>query len=81
MNINLAIAERARAGESLTAAEIDELGTADILSLGMLADEVRRTRVGDTVTYSRVVELAGAPTTHDAQGAEVRLTELPADYF
>ena len=63
MNINLAIAERARAGEALTAAEIDELGTADILSLGMLADEVRRQRVGDTVTYSRVIEL-------DAQGAQ-----------
>ena len=55
MNINLAIAERARAGEALTAAEIDELGTADILSLGMLADEVRRARVGDSVTYSRGV--------------------------
>ena len=27
----------------------------------MLADEVRRARVGDTVTYSRVVELAQVP--------------------
>ena len=41
MNINLAIAERARAGDALTVAEIDELGGSDILSLGMLADEVR----------------------------------------
>ena len=78
MNINLAIAERARAGEALTAAEIDELGSADILSLGMLADEVRRARVGDTVTYSRVIELAsGAKSASSALGAEMRLSSLP----
>ena len=63
MNINLAIVERAKAGAALTAAELDELATADVLSLGMLADEVRRARVGDTVTY--------------AQDAESRLTTLP----
>ena len=56
MDINLAIADRARAGETLTAAELDELASADLLSLGMLADEVRRSRVGDTVTYVRVFE-------------------------
>ena len=78
MNINLAIAERARAGEALTAAEIDELGSADILSLGMLADEVRRARVGDTVTYSRVIELAsGAKGASSALGAEMRISSLP----
>ena len=64
MNINQAIAARARAGEPLTAAELDELAAADVLSLGMLADEVRRLRTGDTVTYSR--------------DAETRLTALPA---
>ena len=63
MNIDHAIVERARAGEALTAAELDELATADLLSLGMLADEVRRARVGDTVSY--------------AQDAESRLTTLP----
>ena len=63
MEINLAIAERARAGELLTAAELDELAATDVLSLGMLADEVRRARVGDTVTYIR--------------DAETRLTALP----
>ena len=63
MTINLAIVERAKAGEPLTAAELDELAAADVLSLGMLADEVRRLRVGDTVTYSR--------------DAETRLTRLP----
>jgi hypothetical protein len=78
VNINLAIAERARAGEALTAAEIDELATADILSLGMLADEVRRQRVGESVTFTRVLELQGAHGAQGAQGAEVRLTSLPA---
>lgn len=63
MNINLAIAERAKAGERLTAAELDELASCDVLSLGMLADEVRRARVGGTVTYTR--------------DAESRLTSLP----
>ena len=64
MNINSAIVERAKAGAALTAAELDELATADVLSLGMLADEVRRSRVGETVTYTR--------------DAESRLTTLPA---
>lgn len=63
MNINLAIVERAQAGALLTAAELDELADADVLSLGMLADEVRRSRFGDTVTYTR--------------DAETRLSELP----
>jgi 2-iminoacetate synthase ThiH len=62
--VNLAIVERAKAGAPLTAAELDELAAADVLSLGMLADEVRRLRVGDTVTYSR--------------DAETRMTVLPA---
>jgi hypothetical protein len=80
VNINLAIAERARAGATLTVAEIDELGTSDILSLGMLADEVRRARVSDSVTYVRVVELGGAQGAQGAQGAELRLTTLPATF-
>lgn len=78
MNINTAIADRARANEALTAAEIDELASADILSLGMLADEVRRARVGDSVTFVRVVEAAGASGAAGAEGAEVRISTLPA---
>jgi aminodeoxyfutalosine synthase len=78
VNINLAIAERARAGAALTAAEIDELGSSDILSLGMLADEVRRARVGDSVTFNRVLELSGASSASVASGAEVRIAQLPA---
>lgn len=71
--MNLAIAERAKAGEPLTAAELDELATADILSLGMLADEVRRARVGDTVTFARDAEtrLAALPGTLDAAVAAI----------
>jgi hypothetical protein len=80
VNINLAIAERARNGEALTVAEIDELGSSDILSLGMLADEVRRARVGGDVTYTRVLELTGAGGAGQAAGAgaEMRIATLPA---
>lgn len=74
MTINLAIAERAKAGERLTAAELDELGEADVLSLGMLADEVRRARVGATVTYVRDAEsrLSALPDTLPAALDAVR---------
>lgn len=80
MNINSSIAERARANEPLTAAELDELAAADILSLGMLADEVRRARVGDVVTFVRVSEWAGKAGRAGAAGeaGEVRLSTLPA---
>lgn len=84
MNINLAIADRARAGELLTAAELDELWAADLLSLGMLAEEVRRTRVGEAVSFTRVIELGGASEAlgalgaSGASGAEMRLPTLPA---
>ncbi|MDP3718140.1 MAG: hypothetical protein Q8T13_10290 [Acidobacteriota bacterium] len=75
MTINSAIADRARANQPLSAAELDELASADILSLGMLADEVRRARVGDSVTFVRVVEIQGAS---GAKGAEVRITDTAA---
>jgi len=78
VNINLAIAERARAGEPLSVAEIDELGSSDVLSLGMLADEIRRARVGEEVTFVRVLELAAAEGAVGAEGAEVRISHLPA---
>lgn len=57
IDINSAIASRAMAGEALTEAELDELDGADVLSLGMLADDVRRSRVGGTVSYTRVIEV------------------------
>ena len=72
--MNAVIELRCRAGEPLTAAEIDELAAADVLSLGMLADEVRRARVGDTVTYVRDAEtrLGTLPATLDEAIAVVR---------
>jgi CofH/MqnC C-terminal region len=54
---------------------------ADILSLGMAADEARRARGGSVATYLRVHMLtaadavAGTPVPREA--SEVRLTELP----
>ncbi|MDP2053000.1 MAG: hypothetical protein Q8L75_05155, partial [Acidobacteriota bacterium] len=62
-------------------AELDELASADILSLGMLADEVRRARVGDSVTFVRVVEIqgaSGAKGAYGAKGAEVRIADTAA---
>lgn len=77
--MNLAIEARAKAGELLTAAELDELAATDVLSLGMLADDVRRARWGDSVTFTRVRELTGASDHAPVQsGAEVRMGHLPA---
>jgi aminodeoxyfutalosine synthase len=73
VNLNSAIAERAKAGEVLTAAELDELGTVDVLTLGMLADEVRRARIGDAVTFTRVTDVPGTTV----EGAEFRIATLP----
>jgi aminodeoxyfutalosine synthase len=77
MEINLAIAGRARAGMDLTAAEIDELATADVLSLGMLADEVRRAKVGDRVTFVRVHDWKPGDTGVPEAATEVRLSAIP----
>jgi CofH/MqnC C-terminal region len=81
--VNAAIEQRCRAGEQLTAAEIDELAAADLLSLGMLADDVRRARVGDTVTYVRDAEtrLSALPPTLDEAVAAVRDAETGAAGF
>lgn len=83
MEINTAIVERAHAGAVLTEAELLELDAVDVLSLGMLADEVRRARVGHAVTYARVLAagaegLSGdeAATAAIATSHEVRLTTL-----
>ncbi len=78
--INTAIAERARAGASLTEAELAELDAVDVLSLGMLADEVRRVRAGIEVTYARVLEVrpsaaASVPAEQAAQADEIRVSE------
>ena len=57
IDINAAITSRAMAGETLGQAELEELDGVDVLSLGMLADDVRRSRVGDTVSYTRVIDV------------------------
>jgi len=46
--------ERVNAGDNLAVAEITELASADILSVGMLADALRRRLRGTQVTYVRV---------------------------
>ncbi len=75
--INAAIAERAKAGEILTAAELDELATVDLLTLGMLADEVRRARFGDAVTFTRVLDLSSGADAAGVSGVEIRIAKLP----
>lgn len=79
MQINSAIADRALAGEPLVEAELVELESADVLSLGMLADEVRRARVGTAVSFGRVHVLkSGAAPQAPAAAIEVRLTGAPS---
>jgi len=78
VEINHAVAGRARAGDVLTDADLAELDALDVLLLGMLADEVRRARVGAEVTYARVFEPAAEIdlerlTALAAAGVEIRL--------
>ena len=85
MEIDAAVAARARTGAALDQDDLHSLDAADVLSLGMLGDEVRRARVGDAVSYARVLEVGGAglPDDERTSGAldaadEVRLTMLPS---
>lgn len=78
LEISERLAARARAGDVLTDAELHELNRADVLSLGMLADEVRRARAGAGVSYTRVYEPTDDATpdvvaTLAASGVELRL--------
>jgi hypothetical protein len=75
--------DRINRGDRLTPKEVRELATtADILSLGMLADTLRR-RLHDTrVTFLRVAEFAfdrAGAANIPAAAREVRLTGSPAD--
>ncbi len=76
-----ALSDRVRAGEPLTADDLIALAdTRDVVRLGALADERRRRRRGDRVTYVRVLEIAstGADLGPGASGAgEIRLTGCP----
>jgi len=77
-----AIAAKVSAGERLTESDaLDLASTADIIGLGMLADEARRRRHGDRVTFLRVshvtwADAASALPFPDATG-EVRLEGTP----
>ena len=74
--------ERVTAGRNLTAPEISELGAAaDILSLGMLADVVRRRIHDSQITYLRVAPCAfDQPDvgTIPSGAREVRIVGTPA---
>lgn len=59
IDINPELAARVRAGEPPARAELEALDGADVLSLGMLADEVRRARVGREVRFVRVLRIGG----------------------
>lgn len=77
-----ALIEAARAGQRLDEADVRALAAVtDILSVGALADDVRRARHGDATTFVRVHELAGsgdAWTPPPAAAREVRVTVKPA---
>jgi hypothetical protein len=66
IELDAAVAERARNGWPLTEADLVTLDRADVLSLGMLGDEIRRARVGNTVSYTRVLEVDLTDTVSDA---------------
>jgi aminodeoxyfutalosine synthase len=74
--------ERVAAGERLSADEVRDLATTpNILSLGMLADVVRRRLHGNRTTFLRVAECAlDAPALDPAQvkAQEIRITGSPA---
>jgi aminodeoxyfutalosine synthase len=74
--------EQVTAGGHLTAPELAEIAAApDILSLGMLADVVRRRIHGTQITYLRVAECACDQLDVDAIPAsarEVRIVGVPA---
>lgn len=76
--------DRINRGERLTADEIRELSvTPDILSLGMLADTVRRRLHESRATFLRVAEIAfdnQAPLSQLAAAREIRLTGSPAAF-
>lgn len=77
---------KASAGEPLTADEAQRMfSTADLVSVGVVAEAARRAVSGDVVTFGRVLELAApdlvAAATRTAELAvagEVRLTGTPA---
>lgn len=66
----------------LTDAELIDLATShDIISIGMLADDLRRQRHGTRTTFVRVADVAadpGAPVRSPAAAGELRIVGVPA---
>jgi aminodeoxyfutalosine synthase len=66
----------------VTDSELTTLASShDIISLGVLADDVRRQRHGTQTTFVRVTTVtaeAGAPATHAPSAGEVRIVGTPA---
>jgi aminodeoxyfutalosine synthase len=66
----------------VTEAELSTLaGTHDIISLGVVADDLRRQRHGTRTTFVRVADLpadAGAPVVRPAAAGELRIAGAPA---
>lgn len=81
-----ALSARVRSGEPLSPDDVEALADSrDVLRLGALADDRRRARRGDRVTYVRVLEVAATDAgVAEGNGAvppsagEVRLTGCPA---
>ena len=76
------IAAKLSAGTRLVEADAEDLvSTADIISLGVLAEEVRRRRHGDRVTFLRVAPVTLAEATGvdplPASAGEIRLGGVP----
>ena len=64
------IAAMVSAGEPFTDGDVETLiGTVDLLAVGALADDRRRARRGDRVTFVRVLEIE--PPTEDTRGPDV----------
>jgi aminodeoxyfutalosine synthase len=66
----------------ISAAELTSLATShDIISIGMLADDLRRQRHGTKTTFVRVAETAaepGAPISRPPSAGELRIVGVPA---
>ncbi|MSO55429.1 MAG: hypothetical protein EXQ55_00675 [Acidobacteria bacterium] len=74
------LSAKVEAGEPLTDADVDALGsTRDIIVLGMLATAVRRRLHGTQVTYVRVADLEVGPTEELVPDGDVGPAFRPAD--
>jgi aminodeoxyfutalosine synthase len=76
------IAEKLAAGQGLSRSDAERLlATKDLISVGVLADDVRRRINGDRVTFLRVLEVPpeGPLPLISPDTGEVRIAGLPAD--